>query len=141
MIEHLHVPQSEFDLDPILRGRPIILQSKDGHALWVSSKVMDNMSHIPDSVEGGIIIRDECGKPTGMRKKESLTHSLLIMIMITGVLLDNAQELVQKSVLTEDDLLMRFHSTVNKAISVGLTSIHDAGFNPTSLEFFRRCAH
>lgn len=54
------------------------------------------------------------------------------------MLLDNAQHLVKRPVPTEQDLLRRFNITVNDALSYGLTSIHDAGFNPISLEFFRR---
>lgn len=48
-----------------MAGRPIILQSKDGHALWVSRKILDAMAPIPDTVDGGIIIRDARGRPTG----------------------------------------------------------------------------
>lgn len=53
--------------DPVIRGRPVVLQSKDGHALWVSPKVLDAMAPIPAHVEGGHIVRDEAGNPTGQR--------------------------------------------------------------------------
>lgn len=52
-------------MDPVVAGRPIALQSKDGHALWVSSKVLESISSLPDEVEGGVIVRDEDGNPTG----------------------------------------------------------------------------
>ncbi|PSR72158.1 hypothetical protein PHLCEN_2v11950 [Hermanssonia centrifuga] len=55
----------DLEADPVVAGRPIILQSKDGHALWVSRKIMTAMEPIPDEVEGGIIIRDPFGKPAG----------------------------------------------------------------------------
>ena len=51
--------------DPVIRGRPVVLQSKDGHALWVSEKILDAMAPIPAHVEGGHIVRDETGNPTG----------------------------------------------------------------------------
>ena len=51
--------------DPVIRGRPVVLQSKDGHALWVSQKILDAMAPIPPHVEGGHIVRDETGNPTG----------------------------------------------------------------------------
>ena len=51
--------------DPVIRGRPVVLQSKDGHALWVSQKILDAMAPIPAHVEGGHIVRDEIGNPTG----------------------------------------------------------------------------
>jgi hypothetical protein len=57
-----------------------------------------------------------------------------------GVFIDNAQELIKKPVLTDIDLERRFAITVDKAIASGLTSIHDAGFDPISLEFFKRLA-
>lgn len=49
----------------MVAGRPIILQAKDGHALWVSRSVMANIEPVPDEVEGGVIVRDPLGKPTG----------------------------------------------------------------------------
>jgi hypothetical protein len=55
-----------------------------------------------------------------------------------GVFIDNAQELIKKPALTDSDLERRFAVTVNNAIASGLTSIHDAGFDPMSLEFFKR---
>lgn len=54
------------------------------------------------------------------------------------MLLDNAQELVKQPKLTEDDLVNRFHITVSHALANGLTSVHDAGLDPTSLAFFTR---
>lgn len=109
------------EMDPIIHGRPVILQSKDGHALWISKKALALNSPWPSEVEGGVIMKDSFGNPS-------------------GVLLDNAQDLVKRPVPTEQDLLRRFNITVNDALSYGLTSIHDAGFNPVSLEFFRRQA-
>lgn len=54
------------DDDPVIRGRPVVLQSKDGHALWVSKTVLQQ-SHgsLVEDVEGGVIIRDTHGEPTG----------------------------------------------------------------------------
>ncbi|KAH8119361.1 amidohydrolase family-domain-containing protein [Phellopilus nigrolimitatus] len=109
----------ELEADPIVRGRPIVLQSKDGHAQWVSEVVLKSMLPLPDKVEGGIIERDDKGNPT-------------------GVFLDNAQDLIKKPPLTDMDRLQRFKSAVNDALSKGLTSFHDAGLDPVSLEFFKR---
>jgi predicted amidohydrolase YtcJ len=50
---------------PVVRGRPVVLQSKDGHALWVSKKILEAMLPIPDHVDGGAIFRDEDGNPSG----------------------------------------------------------------------------
>ena len=56
----------------------------------------------------------------------------------SGVLLDNAQDLLKQPALTEADLVRRFRVTVKHAHAYGLTSIHDAGLDPASLAFFRR---
>ncbi|KAI0351006.1 hypothetical protein OH77DRAFT_1411838 [Trametes cingulata] len=107
------------EADPIVAGRPVVLQSKDGHALWVSLAVLESISPLPDEVEGGVIVRDSFGKPT-------------------GVFLDNAQDLIIRPEPTYKQLQKRFAATVKDAHSLGLTAVHDAGFNPMSLEFFRK---
>jgi hypothetical protein len=57
-----------------------------------------------------------------------------------GVLLDNAQDLIKQPDLGHDDFLRRFKLTMTHAMSYGLTSIHDAGLNPQSMEFFKKFA-
>jgi predicted amidohydrolase YtcJ len=83
--------------------------------------VLQRSGPLPRDVEGGVVVHDELGNPT-------------------GVLLDNAQQLVKRPTPTEDDLRKRFAITVKNALSLGLTSIHDAGFRPVSLELFERQA-
>jgi predicted amidohydrolase YtcJ len=109
------------EMDPIVRGRPIVLSSKDKHASWVSKKALALSSPLPSEVEGGIIMKDSFGNPS-------------------GVFLDNAQDLVTRPTPTERDLLRRFNAAVNDALSYGITSVHDAGLKPVSLDFFRRQA-
>ncbi|KAI0692540.1 amidohydrolase family-domain-containing protein [Cerioporus squamosus] len=110
-----------FDADPIVAGRPVMLRSKDGHAYWVSNVVMQAMEPIPDEVEGGVIMRDSSGNPT-------------------GVFLDIAGDLVTAVQPPPTFSTMKKHLdvTVKDAHSVGLTSVHDAFLNPLPLEFFRR---
>ncbi|KAJ7647499.1 amidohydrolase family-domain-containing protein [Roridomyces roridus] len=114
---------ADLDAEPVLRGRPIVLQSKDCHALWISYKAIEKSfpGPVPETVEGGVIFRDDAGRPNGM-------------------FLDNAQDLVYQPEFTQDDLARRFNVAVQDAISYGLTSVHDAGLNPTSLEFFTQQA-
>lgn len=111
----------DLDAYPLIKGHPVILQSRDGHAIWVSRATLDANAPFPDSVEGGVILRDENGEPT-------------------GVFIDNAQELIKHPILTDDDLYRRFKTTVDHSLQHGLTSLHDAGFKPDSLAFFRRYA-
>ncbi|KAJ7497125.1 amidohydrolase family-domain-containing protein [Mycena latifolia] len=112
---------ADLDSDPILRGRPIVLQSKDCHAIWVSSKAIEASLPFPDVVDGGVIVRDDSGHPNGM-------------------FLDNAQDIIVQPELTEDDLSRRFSVAVKDVVSLGLTSVHDAGLDPISLKFFARQA-
>lgn len=109
------------EMDPIVRGRPVVLSSKDKHASWVSKKALALSFPLPSEVEGGIIMKDSFGNPS-------------------GVFLDNAQDLVKRPTPTERDLLRRFNAAVNDALSYGITSVHDAGLKPVSLDFFRRQA-
>ncbi|KAF5326133.1 hypothetical protein D9611_000139 [Ephemerocybe angulata] len=109
---------ADLDKDPVIKGRPVVLQSKDCHALWVSSEAMKGSLPFPKEVDGGVVVYDDQGNPTGL-------------------LLDNAQELLKQPELTNDDLLRRFLVTVRDAHRHGLTSIHDAGLDPMSLAFFK----
>ncbi|RDX40455.1 hypothetical protein OH76DRAFT_1412962 [Lentinus brumalis] len=110
-----------FEADPVVAGRPIMLRSKDGHAYWVSDAILQAMEPIPDEVEGGVIMRNSSGKPS-------------------GVFLDIAGDLVTaiQPPPTSSTLRKRLDVTVKDAHSVGLTSVHDAMLNPLPLEFFRR---
>lgn len=119
--EHGFPTAAVLDSDPIVRQHRVVLEAKDGHAIWVNSKVLECISPLPENVEGGVIVRDASGKPT-------------------GVFLDNAQFLVTVPPPTYRDLEKHFQLVVNDAISHGLTSIHDAGFDPRSLEFFKLLA-
>jgi len=81
--------QEDLESDPFVRGRPVVLQSKDGHALWVSQRVLDAMAPIPAHVEGGHIVRDEAGNPTGQyarqiaRDLDRLPHDTQVYFWIT----------------------------------------------------------
>ena len=54
----------------------MILQSKDGHALWVSELIMNSTGPLPDEVDGGIIVRDEMKQPTGKSDQEGDVKNL-----------------------------------------------------------------
>ncbi|KAI6129451.1 hypothetical protein EDD16DRAFT_1221411 [Pisolithus croceorrhizus] len=64
----------------------------------------------------------------------------LVFTDLQGLVLDGAQSLVKEHGLTEQDLLRRFTTTIDDALSLGLTSTHDACFRPASLVFFERLA-
>ncbi|PBK76801.1 hypothetical protein ARMSODRAFT_948639 [Armillaria solidipes] len=125
--DHTAWPESRFptsaDLDasPVIRGRSVMLRSKDGHGTWVSGRVLQNIRPLPHAVEGGVIVRDKKGKPI-------------------GVFLDNAQDLLPIPEPTDEDYERRFSTTVQSALANGLTSIHDAKLDFRQLDFFKRKA-
>ena len=49
----------------MLRGRLIYLVRISAHAAWVSNQVLQLIGDLPSEVDGGLIIRDPSGKPTG----------------------------------------------------------------------------
>lgn len=57
--------KDDLDREPLLRGRPVLLVRVDCHAYWVSNAILSNLRNLPDVVDGGLIIRDGVGKPTG----------------------------------------------------------------------------
>ncbi|KAI0063272.1 amidohydrolase 3 [Artomyces pyxidatus] len=109
----------DFDREPLLRGRPIVLSRIDVHAYWVSHSVIEKFSPLPDTVEGGLIIRDSAGNPT-------------------GIFVDNAMELVHLPKRSEAEVSESFEITMRDALSVGLTSIHDAWSTPEDIAFYKR---
>ncbi|KAF8317980.1 hypothetical protein DL93DRAFT_2110170 [Clavulina sp. PMI_390] len=107
----------------LLIGRPIALYRVDVHAMWVSDKVIELLGPLPETVEGGEIVRDAKGKPT-------------------GIFVDNAMLLVEaiKPAWSDQQLFAGFSTAMNDALRFGLTSIHDASSFPFMIEFFRKMA-
>ncbi|KAH8831012.1 amidohydrolase family-domain-containing protein [Flagelloscypha sp. PMI_526] len=113
---------ADLDSDPILKGRPIVLYRIDFHASWVSPTVLTQITPLPSSVPGGQILRDsETGNPT-------------------GILLDNAMSLVPIPETSDERREVYLKRALDKAISFGLTSIHDADVSLADFEFFKNKA-
>ncbi|KAG9105240.1 hypothetical protein FRC07_009463 [Ceratobasidium sp. 392] len=113
----------DLDDDPVLKGRPIVLARTDVHAYWVSNEVIRRLGPLPEKVDGGEIVRDVEGKPT-------------------GIFLDNAMLLIEeaKPQWTDAQRLRFFQRAVKDALAVGLTTIHDAATLVPDIEFFRTMA-
>jgi predicted amidohydrolase YtcJ len=114
-------PTAEDLVTPLLKDRPILLVRVDGHANWVSPRVLQIMqekSSIPD-VEGGMVLRDSRGNPT-------------------GIFIDQAMTLIPRPSRTPSQRLEYFKLTMDHAVSVGLTSIHDAGVELDDIKFFKQ---
>ncbi|KAF9526004.1 amidohydrolase 3 [Crepidotus variabilis] len=112
---------ADLDNDPILKGRLIYLIRVDGHASWTSPAVLDLIENLPETVEGGSIIRGDDGKPT-------------------GVFVDNAMKLVPLPPWSDEEVQGFFDRTMKEALSYGLTSIHDADVELDHVNFFKKAA-
>ncbi|USD23125.1 amidohydrolase [Microbulbifer variabilis] len=116
---------SREQLDALEIDHPIWLRRVDGHAGWANSKALhlagiDKSTQAP---EGGEILRDSEGEPT-------------------GILIDNAMSLLQQAVpsptLAQEKKSLQ--NAFTTALSLGLTSVHDAGINEQTLTAYRELA-
>lgn len=113
---------------PLLASRRIALRRIDVHALWLSPKAMAALEEakvLPPNgtdVEGGLIIRDEHGKPT-------------------GCLIDKAMDFAYKVIpkWTDEDRNRFLAMAADSLLSVGITSVGDAAVDIASLDYMRRC--
>ncbi|GAA5862715.1 hypothetical protein JCM3774_001894 [Rhodotorula dairenensis] len=111
----------DLERDERLRGRPIYLKRIDVHALWVSPAVLALLPpDLPEKVEGGEIVRDAQGRPS-------------------GIFLDNAMDYIIAVVppWTTNSRLRYLLSTARSMLSTGLTSVHDAALSPADVRFLR----
>ncbi len=118
-------PVKEFPTFADLDGtdaNPVYLRRVDGHAGWLNKRAMELCGITKDTKDpdGGRIIRDESGNPT-------------------GVLIDNAKNLVT-SVKPEpsfEERVERYRTAIDECHRYGLTGIHDAGIGAKDLEALR----
>lgn len=112
-------------LDKYFPTQPVILGRVDGHAIWVNSKAMElvGLNEYTKDVDGGEIIRDKQGKPT-------------------GVLIDNAMALVYKKMpgLTQAEIKNALLRSMQSLANQGLTSIHDAGVDANTIKAYKSLA-
>ncbi len=98
------------DLDQVTPYHPVYLTSKSLHAAWVNSialKISGIYGGTTD-IPSGTIQRDKRGRPT-------------------GILLENASELVEKYIpdLTQDELINSISNAQMELLKIGITSVHD----------------
>ncbi len=113
-------------LDKVAPDRPVALHRVDGHALLVNGKALQiaGISKDTPDPDGGRILRNAAtGEPT-------------------GVLVDNAVDLVREHLPPVDDRTRREHAdrAIERLLSVGLTGIHDAGTGDAELSTFESMA-
>lgn len=109
-------------LDEVVTDRPVWLIRVDAHAGWANSEALRRAGIDKDTVapEGGEIVRDEQGNPT-------------------GVLIDNAMQLVE-DVVPEPSLQQQraaYELAFEHLIKLGITSVHDAGINADEISVYK----
>lgn len=109
-------------LDKIFPNQPVWLKRVDGHAGWANSKAMalSGITQATISPEGGDIIKDKNGHPT-------------------GVFIDNAMKLIDNSIapLTKKQQKNVLVKAMDSLASLGLTSVHDAGIDDKNIVAFK----
>lgn len=108
-------------------------------SLQVSSEVIRRLGPLPQKVDGGEIVRDADGNPTGIFLDNAMalvgkfTFCSYPIIDPNSNQIDNA-----KPQWTDAQRLRFFRRTVKDALAVGLTTIHDAATFVPDIEFFKR---
>jgi predicted amidohydrolase YtcJ len=96
-------------LDAVTGDRPAALMARDGHSLWLNSAALAYADG-DLAVAGGVVERDDDGRPTGVLREES------------------AWEFRHRFVFTqigEDERLASMRAGLRLAASRGVTSVHD----------------
>lgn len=112
-------------LDKAFPNTPVWLTRVDGHAGWANSKAMAiaGVTKATPEVDGGSIIRDANGEPT-------------------GVFIDNAMDYIDQAIpeLTLDEQKKVLTISMNALAKLGLTSVHDAGVSSETLVAYKQLA-
>ena len=100
-------PPTAAALDAVVSDRPAMLISKDYHGLWLNSAALA-LAGGDLEVDGGVVVRDEAGEPTGVLYEEA------------------AWRFKARYVVTPDDeYLAAMREGVRVAASRGVTALHD----------------
>jgi len=110
------------ELDEVVNDRPVWLSRVDGHAGWANSKAMEMAGITADTEdpEGGKIIRDENGEPT-------------------GVFVDGAMSLVESKIPEPpaEEQKIAFEKALQQMRSHGLTGAHNAGIGVDTWQMYK----
>lgn len=112
-------------LDAAFPTTPVYLSRADGHAAWVNSAAMRlaGITTTTPAPEGGTIIRYKSGKPT-------------------GILIDNAMELVRKHIppVSPVENQACFMAGLEECAKMGITEVHDMDVSGDIFDFVRETA-
>ncbi len=112
-------------LDAVVGARPVLVRRVDGHAALASSRALalaGITAETPDP-DGGQIIRDEQGQPTGL-------------------LIDNGVDLV-RVIIPEagpEEVARRVHLAIEHCQRFGITGVHEAGVSWSRVRHYQDLA-
>ncbi|MBI3510744.1 MAG: amidohydrolase [Bacteroidetes bacterium] len=111
-------------LDSLFPNTPVFLKRVDGHAALANKRALD-LAHITDSTEvaGGEILHE-------MIEGKSINHKTVFLNGgATGILIDNAVDLVEKIIPQPDNntVTTALMQAQENCFAVGLTTVDDAG--------------
>ncbi len=114
---------SRYDLDEVTTEHPVIIVHRGGHTAYVNSKALELGAVTRDTPdpEGGQIVRDESGEPTGLLK-------------------ETATNLVEKLIVdknTPEDRQAGVKLITQMMAKTGITSVTDAYGSPKFLQAYR----
>jgi predicted amidohydrolase YtcJ len=108
-------------LDKYFPNQAVWLKRIDGHAGWANSKAMAlaGISKTTATPLGGEIIKDNQGNPS-------------------GIFIDNAMALIDDVIppLTYQENKIALEKAMKSLVSLGLTSVHDAGIDKENIRLF-----
>jgi len=112
-------------LDDAVGDRPVLVRRVDGHAALASSKALELAGITADTPDpdGGQIIRDADGQPT-------------------GVLIDNGVGLVRAIIpsVGSDEMARRVNLAVEHCHRFGITGVHEAGVSWGRVQYYKSLA-
>jgi len=110
-------------LDAALEDKPVWLSRVDGHAGWANTAAMElaGINARTEDPDGGQIIRDEDGNPT-------------------GVFIDNAMALIRSEIppTSMEEQKFALRTAMLELAKHGLTSVHDAGVGSGAIEAYKQ---
>lgn len=116
-----HFPTAS-DLDRAAPNNPVYLTRVDGHAAWVNRRalVIANISQSTPDPDGGRIIRDAAGHPT-------------------GVLIDEAMDLVARHLppISRQESEEALQLAIEECLRYGLTGVHDMGVDTSEIDLYK----
>ena len=116
------------DLDAAFPDRPVWITRIDGHADWANTAALraaglDPDAPAPDDPEGGAVLRDAQGRPT-------------------GVFIDAAADLVGRALPAPDAAVYAeaLERALAETVKYGLTGVHEAGISLAAIDLYRQFA-